>query len=134
MKNCHLRITNTLPSSSGVNISANTSNNNWLVYMILTSDNQVYTGITTDMSRRWRAHASGKAGARYFRGRKPSRLCFLEDGHNRSSASKREYAIKLLPANAKRALMTLHHANFLLLINKYELQSLAPSGQSTSIL
>lgn len=102
--------------------------------MILTSDDQVYTGITTDMGRRWRAHASGKAGARYFRGRQPSRLCFLEDGHNRSSASKREYAIKLLQANAKRALMSLHHENFLLLLDKYGLQSLAHSEQSAIFL
>jgi putative endonuclease len=106
------------------------SANNWLVYMILTSDNQVYTGITTDMCRRWRAHASGKAGARYFRGRQPVQLCFLEDNHNRSTASKREYAIKALHANTKRALIEQHHADFLLLIDKYGLQHLT-QGAST---
>lgn len=111
-----------------------TNTNNWLVYMILTSDNQVYTGITTDMCRRWRAHVSGKAGARYFRGRQPTQLCFLEDGHNRSSASKREYAIKLLHANAKRVLITKHRADFLLLIDKYKLHHLSHREQSVLVL
>ena len=73
--------------------------------MIHTSDAQVYTGITTDMARRWREHASGKAGARYFRGRKPVQLCYLEAEHNRSSASQREYAIKSLSPTAKRQLI-----------------------------
>jgi putative endonuclease len=83
-----------------------TSSNRWFVYMIRTSDAQVYTGITTDMARRWREHESGKAGARYFRGRKPVQLCYLEAGQDRSSASQREYAIKSLTATAKKQLIT----------------------------
>lgn len=82
-----------------------TSSNHWFVYMIRTSDAQVYTGITTDMARRWREHESGRAGARYFRGRKPVQLCYLESKHNRSSASQRECAIKSLTANAKKQLI-----------------------------
>lgn len=78
---------------------------NWFVYMILTSDRQVYTGITTDMARRWREHTSGKTGARYFRGRTPAQLCYLEAQHTRSSASQREARIKALSAGAKRALI-----------------------------
>lgn len=101
----------------------------WLVYMILTSDQQVYTGITTDMRRRWLAHQSGKAGARYFRGRQPIALCFLEEGHSRSSASQREYAIKSLSASAKRALIAQHHPIFMQLVEKYELHHLVNSGQ-----
>ena len=82
-----------------------TSSNDWFVYMIRTNDAQVYTGITTDMARRWREHASGKTGARYFRGRKLVQLCYLEAEHNRSSASQREYAIKSLSPSAKRQLI-----------------------------
>jgi putative endonuclease len=110
-------------------VSSIASSNNWLVYMILTSDNQVYTGITTDMSRRWRAHESGKAGARYFRGRRPVQLCFLEDAHNRSTASKREYAIKALSASSKRTLIKQSHANLMLLLDKYELHHLGHAEQ-----
>lgn len=82
-----------------------TSPTHWFVYMIRTSDEQVYTGITTDMARRWREHESGKLGARYFRGRKPVQLCYLEMDHNRSTASQREYAIKALSSAAKKQLI-----------------------------
>ena len=68
---------------------------NWCVYIILCSDNSLYTGITTDLSRRLRQHADLK-GAKYFRGRQPRQLVYLETLHNRSSASKREIIIKKL--------------------------------------
>jgi putative endonuclease len=68
----------------------------WSVYMIESSDGRLYTGITTDMARRWQDHSLGRNGAKFFRGRKPTRLRFLEAGHDRSSASKREAAIKKL--------------------------------------
>lgn len=73
--------------------------------MIRSDDDQLYTGITTDIARRWREHCQGKAGARYFRGRKPQHLCLLEDHTDRSSASKREAAIKQLTRTAKDALL-----------------------------
>jgi putative endonuclease len=93
--------------------------------MILTSDNQVYTGITTDMPRRWQAHTSGRAGARYFRGRTPVQLCFLEADHTRSSASKREYALKALSAKAKRTLISQQQSACLLLMEKLGVAHLA---------
>ncbi len=82
------------------------------------------------MRRRWQAHASGRAGARYFRGRTPVRLCFLEDGHNRSSASKREYALKALSANAKRSLINEAQAACLLLMEKYGVMHLTQPDAS----
>ncbi len=98
--------------------------------MILTSDNQVYTGITTDMPRRWQAHSSGRAGARYFRGRAPVQLCFLEAGHTRSSASKREYALKALTAKAKRSLISQQQSACLLLMEKLGIAHLAQRDKS----
>jgi putative endonuclease len=68
---------------------------NWFVYIILCSDNTLYTGITVDVSRRFDQHATGK-GAKYFRGRQPEQLVYVEPGHNRSSASKREINLKKL--------------------------------------
>jgi putative endonuclease len=68
---------------------------NWQVYIILCSDNSLYTGITTDLTRRLRQHAAGR-GAKYFRGRWPEKVLYLEKGHTRSSASKREAEIKTL--------------------------------------
>jgi putative endonuclease len=78
----------------------------WFVYMIRTHDAQLYTGITTDIQRRWHEHLSGKGGARYFRARKPQALCFLEEHLNRSSASKREAAIKKLSKIDKELLVS----------------------------
>ena len=101
-----------------------TSSNHWFVYMIRTSDAQVYTGITTDMARRWREHASGKMGARYFRGRQPVQLCFLEGEHNRSTASQREYAIKSLTATGKKQLIAEHLPQTHALIAHYQLEVL----------
>ena len=68
---------------------------NWQVYIIVCTDNSLYTGITTDIERRFSEHA-GALGAKYFRGRRPGEVVYLEGGHTRSSASKREAAIKKL--------------------------------------
>ena len=63
--------------------------------MILCTDSSLYTGITTDIDRRFQQHKKLQ-GAKYFRGRQPDRLVYLENGHDRSSASQREFAIKNL--------------------------------------
>jgi putative endonuclease len=65
----------------------------WFIYMIICSDESLYTGITVDITRRYAQHKT-KKGAKYFFGRTPEKIVFLEDGHNRSSASKREAEIK----------------------------------------
>jgi putative endonuclease len=78
--------------------------------MIRTSDGQLYTGITTDIQRRWQEHLTGKGGARYFRARKPETLCFLEEHVDRSSASKREAAIKKLSKAEKELLVAANPA------------------------
>ncbi len=78
--------------------------NDWQVYIILCSDNSLYTGISNDVERRYQEHASQR-GARYFRGRQPQRLVYLESGHDRSSASKREMVIKKLKRPDKEHLL-----------------------------
>lgn len=103
-----------------------TAPNTWFVYMILTSDRQVYTGITTDMARRWREHSSGKAGARYFRGRSPVALSYLEINHTRSTASQREATIKAMSAKSKHQLIEQYREQTLSNITAYQLQELNP--------
>lgn len=76
----------------------------WQVYIILCSDDTLYTGITTDLPRRFGQHASGR-GARYFRGRLPVRVVYQESGHSRSSAGSRELAIKALTRSEKLDLL-----------------------------
>jgi len=77
---------------------------NWQVYIILCTDNSLYTGITLDIDRRLSEHG-GTLGAKYFRGRKPQQVVYLEGGHSRSSASKREAAIKKLKRAEKLVLI-----------------------------
>jgi len=77
---------------------------NWQVYILLCSDNSLYTGITTDMERRFREHAAGR-GAKYFRGRQPLRVIYLEQGHDRSSATRREAQIKAMTRGEKALLI-----------------------------
>lgn len=67
----------------------------WQVYMILCSDDSLYTGITTDIERRFAQHATGR-GAKYFRGRQPVQVIYYEVNHSRSSASRREAEIKAM--------------------------------------
>lgn len=72
----------------------------WSVYIILCSDQSLYAGITTNVGRRFDEHASLK-GAKYFRTCQPLRVVFLEDGHSRSSASRREAEIKKMKRSEK---------------------------------
>ena len=73
--------------------------------MIRCSDHSLYTGITTDMDRRFRRHAGG-SGAKYFRGRQPLQVVYLEDNHSRSSAADREALIKAMTHAEKTKLFT----------------------------
>ena len=79
--------------------------------MIRTKDCQLYTGITTDIQRRWQEHSSGKGGARYFRARKPESLCLIEQYPHRSRASQREAEIKKMPKITKEALAVNYQPN-----------------------
>lgn len=71
------------------------------MYIIETDDHLLYTGITTDIDRRFSEHKSSVKGAKFFRGHKADRIVYRESGHDRSSASKREYAIKRLSKKDK---------------------------------
>lgn len=79
---------------------------NWFVYIIRADDGSLYTGVTTDVSRRFEEHRQGDRGARYFMGRKPLEVVYSEPGHSRSSACRREAAIKKMSRKEKLALLT----------------------------
>lgn len=76
----------------------------WVLYILQCGDGSLYTGITNDLQRRFKAHESGK-GAKYTRGRGPLRLCYVETCDNRAAASKREHAVKNLDRAEKLALI-----------------------------
>lgn len=77
----------------------------WTVYIIRCDDDRLYTGITTDVERRFREHACGARGARFFNGRRPVEVVYRETGHDRSSASRREAAIKKMSRARKMMLV-----------------------------
>ena len=77
---------------------------NWYVYMIRCDDDSLYTGITDDVERRVAQH-TGRRGAKYFRGRQPTRVVYLESGHSRRSAARREAVIKKMRRPAKDCLI-----------------------------
>ena len=72
----------------------------WFVYIVECSDKSLYTGITNDLAKRISCHNSGK-GAKYTRARRPVSLKYYETLDNKSSALKREIAIKQLTRNQK---------------------------------
>jgi putative endonuclease len=76
----------------------------WFVYMIRCSDDSLYTGVTTDIERRFKEHAGDEKGAKYFNGRQPLEVVYSESGHSRSSACQREASIKKLSRNEKQVL------------------------------
>jgi putative endonuclease len=76
----------------------------WWLYLIECRNGAVYTGITTDVAARYRAHAEGR-GAKYTRANPPLRLLAQRRYLNRSLAAKAEQAIKRLPAAEKRKIV-----------------------------
>lgn len=76
----------------------------WYVYMIRCDDNSLYTGITTDLNRRFCEHKEGR-GAKYTRNKKPIEISTFFILNDRSEASKLEYFIKKLSKSEKEFLI-----------------------------
>lgn len=74
----------------------------WGVYILCCADGTLYTGCTSDLERRLRAH--GGRQVKYTRGRLPVALAYWETARDRSAALRREAALKRLSRGAKLAL------------------------------
>ena len=90
----------------------------WYLYIIEADDHSLYTGITTDVCRRFEEHRSSGRGARYFNGRKPLAVVYLEECVDRAGASRREYEIKSLSAQKKRQLVSAADPSVLTHLNR----------------
>ncbi len=83
----------------------------WWVYIIETDKGQLYTGITTDVERRWQEHcavAKGEKnakGAKFFRTQSPQKIAYQESFTSRSDASKREAELKKMNREQKMAFL-----------------------------
>ena len=73
----------------------------YFVYILECSDGTLYTGITKDIEKRLDEHNNSTKGAKYTKARRPVKLVYSEDSDDRSSASKREYALKQLTREEK---------------------------------
>ena len=65
----------------------------YFVYILKCKDGSLYTGITTDLERRFNEHKKGIA-SNYTAAKKAMGLVYSEEHPDRSSASKRESEIK----------------------------------------
>jgi len=78
-----------------------TVKSDWFMYVVRCSDGTLYTGITTDVTRRIDEHNGSKKGAKYTRPRRPVELVYWIDFHDRSTASKGEAKFKKLSRKEK---------------------------------
>ncbi|MBI4683479.1 MAG: GIY-YIG nuclease family protein [Nitrospirae bacterium] len=76
--------------------------NIWFLYMIRCKDGSLYTGITTDVKRRFEEHHGddGK-GSKYLRGKAPLKLVLKKKIGSRSLALKVEDKVKKLTKTKK---------------------------------
>lgn len=78
----------------------------WRLYMIRTKTGALYTGVATDVERRFKEHTEGgKKGAKYLRGRGPLKLVFQQKIGARSEALKAEAAIKKMSKEEKEGMV-----------------------------
>lgn len=79
----------------------------YYTYIIRCEDGSLYTGITTDVNRRFKEHQGQLAGgAKYTKGRMPVKIEAVWQSDNRSLASKLEYRIKKLSKTDKELLVS----------------------------
>ncbi len=77
----------------------------WFVYMIRCSDGSLYTGVTTNVERRFKEHQENKKGSKYARAKIPLRVVYTETVTSRSDAQKREWVIKNMKKIEKESLV-----------------------------
>lgn len=82
----------------------------YFVYIIECENKSLYTGITTDVVRRFNEHkgSKGKKGAKYTHAFKPKKIVACFTVKNKSEALKLEYKIKSLTRTEKLKLIKLY--------------------------
>lgn len=79
----------------------------YYIYVLRCLDNSLYTGITTDVKRRFSEHTQRQSsGEKYTRSRKPHSIEIIWSCPSRSIASKLEYAFKKLPKIKKEEIIS----------------------------
>ena len=76
----------------------------WHLYLLRCGNGDLYTGISTDVQRRFEQHCNNQ-GAKRLRGRGPLELLFNQAVGNRSEAQRVEYRVKQLTRTQKEQLI-----------------------------
>ena len=76
----------------------------WYLYLVRCRDGSLYTGISTDVQRRFAAHVKDR-GARRLRGRGPLQLVYTRAVGDRGLAARVEYRVKRLSRADKERLI-----------------------------
>ncbi|MCL1090210.1 GIY-YIG nuclease family protein [Shewanella profunda] len=78
----------------------------WFLYLVRCANGHLYTGVTTDVARRFSEHQSGGIkSAKYLRGKGPLTLMYQETVGSRGDALRREIAVKKLSRSQKLVLI-----------------------------
>ncbi len=77
----------------------------WFVYILRCEHDKLYTGVTTDVERRFNEHCQGKTGAKYTKANKPIEIAYTKKHKDRSSAQIDEARIKKLSKQEKEELI-----------------------------
>ena len=78
-------------------MSSSSQSKTWSVYIIRCADSTLYTGISTNVTRRFEEHASSShRSAKYLRGRTPLELIYAKEIGTQSEATIVERRIKAL--------------------------------------
>ncbi len=82
----------------------------WYLYMVRCRDGSLYTGISTNVARRFEQHqGEGVKGSKYLRGKKPLSLALQKKVGSKSLASKVEIKVKKLSKADKESLISVPH-------------------------
>ncbi len=74
----------------------------YFIYLLRCADNSIYTGITTDIRRRFAEHSGAPVGAKYTASHTPLCMECAWECRGRSAASRLEYRIKKTLTHAQK--------------------------------
>ncbi|MGF1604348.1 MAG: GIY-YIG nuclease family protein [Thermosynechococcaceae cyanobacterium] len=77
----------------------------WHLYLIRTRLGTLYTGITTDVSRRFAEHTAGNNGAKYLKSKGPLKLVYQLEVGSQGLALKLEHRVKQLSKAKKEQIV-----------------------------
>jgi len=88
----------------------NASTSLWFLYVVQCNDESLYTGVTTNVSRRIHEHNKTSRGAKYTRSRRPVCLVYQENHGDRSLAQKAEHQFRKLTRIQKEKVIKESHS------------------------